>query len=125
MVLTAHNTAILQLVPDVVVEFSPGLIIGSDNERTTRAVRVVPCDGIEALVPIRNLVDATLILKLRDSLTHSAVRQIVDDLLQARILLPNDLIELRRTHPSVLKLFEWPTCIRATDREAVSRVSPS
>ena len=31
MVFTAHNTAILQLVPDVVVELSPALIVGSDN----------------------------------------------------------------------------------------------
>ena len=89
-------------MPDVVVELSPALIVGSDDERTTRAVRVVPCDGVEPLVPIRNLMNTTLILKLRDGLTHSAVRQIVDDLLQARILLPNDLIELGRSHAGVL-----------------------
>ena len=50
-----------------------------------------------------------LALELRDRFTDAPVSEIVDDLLQPWICLPNDLIELRRAHPGILKLFEWPT----------------
>ena len=49
----------------------------------------------------------TLPVEFRDGFTYAAVRQIVNDLPQFGILLPNDLIELRRAHAGVLKLLEW------------------
>jgi hypothetical protein len=64
MVLAADDSPILQLLPDVVVQLSPALIVGGNHERAARAVGVVSGDGIESLFPIRNLVNAPLALEL-------------------------------------------------------------
>jgi hypothetical protein len=109
MVGVSDDTAVFQFVPDVVVELSAALIVWSHDERPTGAVGVVSSDGIEAFVPVWNFMHTALALELRDGFTDAPVSEIVDDLLQAWICLPDDLIELRRTHPGILKLFEWPT----------------
>jgi hypothetical protein len=109
VVFVADDSAVFQFVPDVVVEISSALIVRSNDERTARAVGVLSRDGVEALMSIRNLMDAALTLERRDGFTHSAMSQIVDDLLEGWIILPNDFIELRRAHPGVLKLFERPS----------------
>ena len=49
------------------------------------------------------------------ALSVEDVRQIVNDLFQFRILLPNDLIELRRTHAGVLKLLDAPPDLPLAD----------
>lgn len=58
MVFVADDAAILQLLPDVIVELPPALIVGSNNECAARAVGVVSGDRFESLFPIRNLVNA-------------------------------------------------------------------
>jgi hypothetical protein len=108
MVVASDDTPVFEFVPDVVVELSPALIVWSHDERPTGAVGVVSSDGIEAFVPVWNFMHTALALELRDGFTDAPVSEIVDDLLQAWICLPDDLIELRRTHPGILKLFEWP-----------------
>src|SRR5712691_324569 len=64
--------------------------------------------------------NSTLPVKLGDSLTHTTMRQIVNYLLQFGILLPNDLIELRRAHAGVLKLLERTASL---DRLVLARIA--
>jgi hypothetical protein len=108
MVGASDDTAIFEFVPDVVVELSAALIVWSHDERPAGAVGVLSSDGVEAFVSIWNFMHTALPLELRDGFTDPPVSEIVDDLLQPWILLPNDLIELGGTHPGILKLFEWP-----------------
>jgi hypothetical protein len=49
-----------------------------------------------------------LALELRDRFPDAPVSEIVDDLFQPGILLPNDVVELRCAHAGILKLLEWP-----------------
>ena len=108
MVVSSDDTPIVQFVPDVVIELSPALIVWGHDERPTGAVGVVPSDGSEAFVPVWNFMHTALALELRDGFPDAPVSEIVDDLLQAGICLPDDLIELGRAHPGILKLLEWP-----------------
>jgi len=109
MVGASDDTAIFQFVPDVVVELSAALVVRSHDERPAGAVGVVSSDGVEAFMSVWNLMYTALPLELRDGFTDAPVSKIVDDLFQPGILLPNDVIELRCTHPGILELFEWPT----------------
>jgi hypothetical protein len=109
MVGASDDTAVFQFVPNVVVELSPALIVWSHDERPTGSAGVVSSDGVEAFVPVWNFMHTALALELRDGFTDAPVSKIVDDLFQPGILLPNDVVELRRAQPGILKLLEWPT----------------
>jgi hypothetical protein len=100
-----------QLVPDVLVQISPRLIVRSDDERPIGASRVVTSDCLQPLSAIGYLMNASLALEFRYRFADASVCQIVDDTLQIRISLSNDLIEFRCIHSSLLELFERPSGI--------------
>jgi hypothetical protein len=109
MVGASDDTAVFQFVPDVVIDLLPAPIVWSHDERPTGAAGVVSSDGVEAFAPVWDFMHAALTLELRDGFTDAPVSKIVDDLFQPGILLPNDVVELRRAQPGILKLLEWPT----------------
>jgi hypothetical protein len=53
---------------------------------------------------------AALPVKTLDRNSHLTVRQLFDGSFQLRVALTHDLIELRRAHPSILKLREGTAC---------------
>ena len=65
---------LFQLVPDPVVELLARLVVGCDDERPLAAVRVVASDRVEPLRSVRDLVDASLLTKLRDGFASHSLR---------------------------------------------------
>ena len=120
MILAGNVPVGFQLAPDVVVQVTPRLIVGSDDERPIGAGRVVSSDRLKPLPAIGYLMNASLVLEFRYRFADASVRKIVYNTLQIRISLSNDLVEFRCIHSSLLELLERPSGIDSLVLTAVT-----
>jgi hypothetical protein len=65
-------------------------------------------DRFHALVPVDDLVHAALPLEILDGLLDFTAGELLDRFLERRVVLPDDLLELRCPHPCFLQLLKWP-----------------
>ena len=65
-------------------------------------------DGGDALLMPLHFMDSALPAKALDCRANFATRQLLDCLLQLRVALPDNLVQLRRPHTRFLKLRERP-----------------
>jgi hypothetical protein len=97
---------LFEFVPNPVVELLPRLVVWRDDEGPLAAGRVVASDRAEPLLSVGDLVHASLLTKLRDGFTYPTLRQVLNDVLEICIALPDDFVQLRRLHAGVLELLE-------------------
>ena len=106
MLLLADDPLGLKLSVNRLVDFHAGAIVGRDHQRAVRQPGILLCDGLDPLFTPLHLVDAALPLQSGNCLPNLAMREMLDGLLQLRVFLAHDLIELHRFHAAILHLRE-------------------
>jgi hypothetical protein len=85
---------------NVIVDLAAAFIVGRNDECVRRRAHILKGDFADALVAVGDLMHPALLVKIADSLPNLTPRKLLDNLLQSRIFLPDDLIELCRLHPA-------------------------
>ncbi len=83
-------------------------VVRRDHERVVRVADVLTGDRAQAVLPARNFMDAALAVEFVDCTVNFAARQALDNDLQIRVLLSNDVVQPRRRDAGVLQLLVGP-----------------
>src|ERR1700679_1502967 len=106
MLFFANNTSVLQLSTNGLIDLNPRAVIRRYSQRFLRRLRILLRDRRKALRWIFHFMHPALPLQSYDGLSYLAACELLDYLLQLRIFLTHDLIELHRLHTRVLELRE-------------------
>src|ERR1700693_5347660 len=91
---------------DALIDFRARQIVRRYHERAFRRFGILTRNGRDALVVPFHFMYAALPVKAVDGRSNLTARQLLDSLLQFRVLLPHNLFEPHRSHSSFLKLRE-------------------
>src|ERR1035437_5197582 len=91
---------------DGLVDLGAGTIVGRDYQRVIGRLGILLGKGRNAVFMTWHLMDAALPLQSGDSLSHHATHKLLDGLVQLRIALAYNLLQLPRLHARVLRLGE-------------------
>src|ERR1035441_9313081 len=89
---------------DRLVDLRAGAVVGRNDQRVFGRLRILLLNSRDAVFMTWHLMDAALPLQSGDSLSHLATRKLLDGLLQLRIALADNLLQLHRLHARVLEL---------------------
>ena len=102
----ADASARLQLCMNALIDFRARQIVGRNDQRTFRRFGILARDGRDALLMPFHFMHAALPVKAIDGRANLTTRQLLNSLLQFRVLLSHNLFESHRPHSSFLKLRE-------------------
>jgi len=100
---------LLQLGMDALIDLRAGAVVGRDDQRVLRRLRILLRDGVDPLLAATELMHPALAVQVLDRSSHLAPRELLDHLPQLRLLLAHDLIERDGLHPAFLQLREGPS----------------
>src|ERR1039457_7436095 len=89
---------------DGLVDLHAGTVVGRDYQRVIGRLGILLGNSCDAVFMTWHLMDAALPLQSGDSLSHLATRKLLDGLLQLRIALPDNLLQLHCVPARVLEL---------------------
>ena len=84
------------------------MVVGRDDERAVRVLGVRLCDGGVPLLLVGHFVHAPLVLEAAYRLVHLTACELFDHLLQGRIVLSDNRVEMNGLHAGILELLEGP-----------------
>ena len=89
---------------DGLVDLHPRLIVWRHDQRPVRIPGVGVRDGGEPLLAVGDFVHAPLVFEIVDGPEHVAARQLLDDVPEGWVLLPDDLVQPDGLHSGLLEL---------------------
>src|SRR5579884_1571498 len=102
----AQQPALLQLGANSLIDLAARGIVGGNNQCACWCVRIASSNLSDAFLFVGNLADTALLVEESKACFGVSLGEIFDSLPQLRILLANDLVQVCRSHSSLLELLE-------------------
>src|ERR1700679_3616320 len=106
----AYNPTRLQFVMYTLIDLCARAVVGRNYQCAFRRLGILVCNGRDAFLMALYLMNTTLPVEILDCGSNLTVSQLLDSLLQLRVALPHNLIQLHRAHSRFLKLRKGAAC---------------
>src|SRR4051812_20734823 len=96
MLFAADLPLLLHGAMNVLIDLAAGIVIRRHDQRPLRRAHVFAGYLTYALIAVFDLQHAALLVEITDGLADLATCKLLDGFFQCRVLLPDDLIQVRR-----------------------------